>query len=129
MALRTVRLLGIPVQDKGLQIVALAGLMLPAIGAEGGPHHSDLMLGLGRHQEVGIHIAAVEQVGSRQQVPGGSIVHDRRPHDTIRRGGRRRERLSNQIGLAWITGLREMHLIAHPMRVAFAAVPCLQVVR
>jgi hypothetical protein len=70
MALGAARLLGLPIQGKGLQIIALAGLMLPAIGAEGGPHHIDLMLSLGRHQEVGIHIAAVEQVGSRQQLSG-----------------------------------------------------------
>jgi hypothetical protein len=71
LALGAARLPGVPIHDKGLQIVALAGVMLPAIGAEGGPRHSDLMLSLGRHQEVGIHIAAVEQVGSRQQLPGG----------------------------------------------------------
>jgi hypothetical protein len=38
--------------------------MLPAIGAEGGPNDIDLMLGLGRHQEVGIDIAAVENMGA-----------------------------------------------------------------
>jgi hypothetical protein len=76
MALGTARLLSVPIQDKGLQVIALAGLMLPARGAEGGPHHIDLMLSLGCHQEVGIHRAAVEQVDSRQQVPGGSVVHD-----------------------------------------------------
>jgi hypothetical protein len=37
MPLGTARLLGVPIQDKSLQIVALSGLMLPAIGAEGGP--------------------------------------------------------------------------------------------
>jgi hypothetical protein len=62
MALGAARLLGVPIQAKGLHIVALAGVMLPAIGAEGGPHHIDLMLGLGRHQDVRIDRAAVEQV-------------------------------------------------------------------
>ena len=52
MSLGAARLLRLPIQDKGLQIVALAGLMLSAIGAEGGAHHIDLMLGLGRDQEV-----------------------------------------------------------------------------
>ena len=71
MALGTARLLGLPIQDKGLQSVALAGVMLSALGAEGGAHHIDLMLSLGRHQEVGLDIAAVEHMGARQQLPGG----------------------------------------------------------
>jgi hypothetical protein len=71
MTLGAARLLGLPIQDKGSQVIALSALMLPAIGAEGGPHHIDLMLGLGRDQEVGIHVAAVEQMGARQQITGG----------------------------------------------------------
>jgi hypothetical protein len=71
MPLGTARPLGVPIPDKDLQIVALSGLMLPAIGAEGGPNHIDLMLGLGRHQEVGIDIATVEQVSAGQQITCG----------------------------------------------------------
>jgi hypothetical protein len=71
MALRAVRLLSRPIDGQGLQSIALSGLMLPAIGAEGGANHIDLMLGLGRHQEVGIDIAAVEQVGAGQQITCG----------------------------------------------------------
>jgi len=37
MSLGTVRLLGVPIQDKGLQVMALSSLMLTAIGAKGGP--------------------------------------------------------------------------------------------
>ena len=44
MALGTARLLGLPIQDKGLQIIALSGLMLPAIGPKGGADHIDVML-------------------------------------------------------------------------------------
>ena len=105
----------VPISDTGRSIVTLSGVMLPALGAEGGPHHINLMRGLGRPQAVGIHIAAVEQVGPRQQFPGGSVVHDRRPHDAIRCGGRRRDDLRNQIRLARITSIGEVHLIAHPM--------------
>jgi hypothetical protein len=71
MALGTARLPGRPIDGKGPQIVALPGVMLPAIGAEGGAHHIDLMLGLGRHQEAGIGIATVEQVRAGQQITGG----------------------------------------------------------
>jgi hypothetical protein len=126
MALGTARLLGVPIQDKGLSIVALAGVMWPAIGADGGPHPIDLMLGLGRHQAVGIPRAAVKQVGSRQQLLGGSIVHARRPHHTIRYGGGRRDDLGHQLRLAWIAGLREVHRIAHPVSMAFPPVARLE---
>jgi hypothetical protein len=44
--------------------------MLSAIGPKGGAHHIDVILVLCGDQEIGIHIAAVEQVGSRQQLPG-----------------------------------------------------------
>jgi hypothetical protein len=63
MALRATRLLGVTIQDKGLPVLAWSALMLPVRGAEGGPNHLDLMRGLGRHQEVGLHVAAVEHMG------------------------------------------------------------------
>ena len=65
MPLGTVGLLGLPIQDKGLQVIAVSDLMLPAIGPKGRPDHIDLVLALRRDQEVGIHIAAVEQVGAQ----------------------------------------------------------------
>ena len=71
MALGTARLLGLPIDDKGLQVIAFARPPLPAIGPKGRPDHIDLMLGLGGDQEVGIHIAAVEQVGAGQQITIG----------------------------------------------------------
>jgi hypothetical protein len=43
MSLGTVRLLGLPIQDKGLQVIALPGLMLSARGPKGGVHDIDLI--------------------------------------------------------------------------------------
>ena len=71
MALGTVRLLRLPIQDKGLQVIAFPGPLLPAIGPKGGTDHIDLMPGLGGDQEVGIDIAAIEEVGARQQITLG----------------------------------------------------------
>jgi hypothetical protein len=65
MALGTARLLGLPSQHQGLQIITLAGLMLPTIGPKGRAYDSDVMLALCGDLEVGIHIAAVKQVGAR----------------------------------------------------------------
>jgi hypothetical protein len=63
MPLRTVGLLRLPFQDKGLQAIALTGLMLPAIRPKGGTDHIDLVLALRRGEAVGIHVATIEQVG------------------------------------------------------------------
>jgi hypothetical protein len=128
MALGTVRLLGVPIDDQGLQVRALARPSLPAVGPKGRPDDIDLMLGLGGDQEVGIDIAAVEEVRARQQITLGQFVVDGGPHDTIRGDGGRGNHLSHQIRRAWITGLGEVQLVAHPMGIAFIAGAGLQVV-
>jgi hypothetical protein len=128
MALGTVRLPRVPIDDKGLQVIALARPSLPAIGPKGWPDDIDLVQSLGGDEEVGIDIAAVEEVRARQQITLGKVVVDGRTHHTIRRGGGRGDHLGNQIRLAWITGLGEVELVAHPMGVAFTAVAGLQVV-
>jgi hypothetical protein len=122
LSLGTARLLGLPIQDKGLPIVALSRLMSPAIGAEGGANHLALRLGLGRHQEVSIDRAAVEQMGAGPQITCGSIVHNCQSPDALRRGGRRRDALRYQIRLARITGRGAGHLLAHPVGLALTAV-------
>ena len=62
MALGTARLLGLPIDDKGLQVIALPFPPLPTVGPKRRTNHIDLMLGLGGDEEVRIDIAAVEQV-------------------------------------------------------------------
>src|SRR5215218_1961622 len=41
MPLGTVRRLRLPIQDKGLQVIAVCDLMLPAVGPKGRPDHID----------------------------------------------------------------------------------------
>ena len=105
MPLRIVGLLGIPIQHKCLQGIALSGLMLTAIRPKGRTHHIDLILVLRGHEEVGIHGAAVEKVPARQQIAHGSVVRNGGSHDKIRRAGGRGEHLGDQIGLPWVTSL------------------------
>jgi hypothetical protein len=69
MPLGTVGLLRLPIHYKGLQVIALTGLMLLAIRPKGGTDHINLILVLRRDETVGIHIATIEQVGPRQQLP------------------------------------------------------------
>jgi hypothetical protein len=71
MPLGTARLVCLPIDDKGLEVIALARQPLPAIGAKGWSKHIDLMLGLGGDQEIGIHIATIEQVGLGEQITSG----------------------------------------------------------
>jgi hypothetical protein len=71
LPLGTVGLLRLPIQDKGLQVIALTGLMLSAIRPTGGTDHVNLILALRRDEIVSIRVAAIEQVSLRQQLPGG----------------------------------------------------------
>jgi hypothetical protein len=71
MALGTVRLLRLPIDHKGLQVIALTRASLPAIGAEGWPDDIDLVHGPGGDQEVGIDVTAVEHVGPWEELPIG----------------------------------------------------------
>jgi hypothetical protein len=128
MALGAARPLGLPIDDEGLEVIALPCPPLPAVGPERRTDHIDLMLGLGGDEQVCIDIAAVEQVRAREELPLGEVAVDRRAHDAVLRGRRCREHLGDQIGLTHIAGLGEMELIAHPMGIAFTAVAGFQVI-
>jgi hypothetical protein len=122
------RLLGLPSPDQGWHVIAWSALLVPALGSAGGPHHRELMRDLGRDQEGGSHVAAVEHMGARPQLTGGSVVHHRRPHHTIRRGGGRRAARRHQLRRAPITARREVPLIAHPIGRTLTTVARLEVI-
>jgi hypothetical protein len=67
-------------------------------------------------------------VRARQQITLGQVMVDGRTHDTIRCGGGRDEHLGDQIRLADIAGLGEMHLIAHPVGVPLTTVARFEVI-
>jgi hypothetical protein len=71
MPLGTARLPRVPIDAKGLQVIALARPSLPAIGPKGRTNHIDLMLGLGGDEEVRIHIPTVEQVDAWEDITSG----------------------------------------------------------
>jgi hypothetical protein len=128
MTLGTARLLGFPIDDKGLEVIAFPFPSLPTVGPKRRPNYIDLMLRLGGDEEVRIDISAVQQMRARAELPLGEVTVDRGAHDAILRGRWRREHLGDQIGLAGIAGLGEMHLIAHPMGVPFTTVARLQAI-
>ena len=121
-------LLGLPIDDKGLQVIALPFPPLPTIGPERRTNHIDLMRRLGCDQSVCVHIAAVEHVCPRKEIPIGQVLLDGGAHDAIWRGRWRRHHLRDEIRVVSITGLGEVELIAHPMGLACTAVAGLQVV-
>ena len=127
LSLGTARLLGLPLDDKGLEVVASPFPPLPTVGAKRRPNHLDLMLGLGGDQEVRIDRAAVEQVDTWENITIGSVLLDGGTHHTILRGGWRRHHLCNEVGGVGIAGLGEVARRAHPMGLAFAAGAGLQV--
>jgi hypothetical protein len=71
MALGAARLLGLPIDDKGLEVIAFPFPPLPAVGPKRWTNHINLMLSLGGDQEVRIDIAAVEQVDAWEDIPIG----------------------------------------------------------
>jgi hypothetical protein len=73
MTLGTARLLGLLIDDKGLEVIAFACPPLPAVGPKRRTNHIDLMRPLGGDQELRIHIAAVEQVGPGEEITIDSV--------------------------------------------------------
>ena len=71
MPLGAARLLGLPIDDKGLEVIACPFPPLPAVGPKRRANHIDPMLGVGGDQEVRIDIAAVEQVDAWEDTTGG----------------------------------------------------------
>jgi hypothetical protein len=114
MPWRTVGLLRLPIQDKGLQAIALTGQLLPAIRPKSGPDHLNLMVALRRDETVSIHVATIAQVGPWQQITLSKGVVDGGTPATIRRGGRGGDHVGDQIRLLQITRLREVERIAYP---------------
>ena len=52
MLLQTARLCCLPIDGKGLEVIALSALMLPTIGSKGRPGHIDLILALRRDKDL-----------------------------------------------------------------------------
>jgi hypothetical protein len=128
VALGTAGLLGLLLDDKGLQVIAVPFSPLPTIGPERRTHHIELMRRLGGDQEVGVPRAAVESVCPRQEIPIGQVLLDGGAHDAILRGRWRRHHLRDEIGVVGIAGLGEVERIADPVGLALTAVAGLQVV-
>jgi hypothetical protein len=57
------------------------------------------------------------------------VLVDGRTHDAILRGRRCGQYLGDEMGLAIITGFGEMHFVAHPLDIAFGAIPGFWIVR
>ena len=62
IALGTGCLLGLPIDDKGLEVIAFPFPPLPAVGPKRRTKHIELMVRLGGDQELRIDVTAVEQV-------------------------------------------------------------------
>jgi len=71
MPLGTPRLGGRPIKRKSLDTLALAGTMLATIGAKGRPDHINVVQVLGTGEELGIHLATVEEMRAWEQRPLG----------------------------------------------------------
>jgi hypothetical protein len=111
-----------------VEVIAVPVPLLPTRGAQRGPYDIDLMVYLGPDQDVRDDIATVDAVRPRQQIAGGEVILDHRPHHKIGRRGPRGTHLGNHVGLAHIAGLAEVDLRAHPLGLAFLAVARVDIV-
>jgi hypothetical protein len=122
-------LLRLPIQDKGLQVIALACHALTAIGPKGRADPIDVMRGLGGTQERGIDITAVEQMRARQEITIGQVLLDGRSHDAIGRGRRCRQHLGDELWVVIITGVGQVNPLADPGDTALSTIPGFWIVR
>jgi len=127
--LGTPGLVGRPIESKGIDTIALTVAMLATIGAKRRPDDVNMMPVLGTGEELSVHIATVEYMRAWEHSALGSILLNHGSHDTIGGGHRSGERLGDQIGVAVITGLTQVGLIADPLRVAFGTITGLQLIR
>jgi hypothetical protein len=67
VALGTTRLVGRPIERKGIHTIALAGAILATIGAQRRPEYLNLMPALGTGEEVGVDLATGEEMRAREQ--------------------------------------------------------------
>lgn len=128
LSLGTARLLGLSLDDTGLEVVASPFPPLPTVGAKRRPNHLERMRGLGRDQQVRIDSPAVEPVAAWEEMTMGEVLLDSRAHDAILRGRWRRHPWCHELGGVGLTGLRAVDLRTDPMRLALTTVAGLQVV-
>jgi hypothetical protein len=79
MPLGTVGRLRLPIHDKGLPVIALTALLVPARRPTGGTDPINLLWARRRDETVSRHGATIAPVGPRPQLPGGSIGQERTP--------------------------------------------------
>jgi hypothetical protein len=111
MALGATHLLGLPIDDKGLEAIAFPFLPLPAVGHKRWTNHIDLLRGLGGDEEVRIDIAAVEHGDAWENLTIGSVLWNGGGHDTIVRSGRCRHPWRHAAWIVGITGFSEVDLL------------------
>jgi hypothetical protein len=123
LPLRTVGLLRLPVDDEGAHIIALARSPLVAIRPEGWAHDIDLMDGLSGDEPLGIDLATIEPVQTREEIARGQVTLNERAHGTIRGGRRRGHDTGAQVQLILLTGFGQVHLAADPGGATRGAIP------
>jgi hypothetical protein len=128
LSLGAARLLGLPREDKGLEVVASPFPPLPTVGAKRRTDHLDLLRGPGRHQEVRSDIPAIAQVDAGEDITVGEVLSDGGTHPPILCGGWRRQHWRHEVGGVGIPGRRAADRIADRMGLALTPVAGLQVV-
>ena len=121
-ARRTTDLLLVPVHlelARG-QALPLAGLAM--IVAPCRTHQRDTMSAFAGHQQVGRHVAGVDEMGCRTKVLGREGKVDRSRHVSVRHRRRRGLDVGDQVRRVGIARFRDVDLVADPGRASLLRV-------
>jgi transposase len=120
--------LPVPVHHEAPLVEARAGTRLPAgvLGHRADDGHA--VLAQTGDEDVGIGVALVDQVLTRQQVAPLLRLMHHLDHIIVRCRGRRGRDIDNQVRPIRIAHLGEVHLVPHPFHLTLGAVACFRVV-
>lgn len=118
----------LPINGKGMQIIACSSAPLATVGPEGWPDHINLMVHLGDDEELRRQVATIQEVRRWEQLAIHQRLLDGWPHPTIRCTRRRGRDLRDEIRAPGIAGFAEMDFIANPRRLPFTPIAGVEVV-
>jgi hypothetical protein len=75
------------------------------------------------NEQLGIDIAAIEQVHTGEEMTRGQVILNERARDTIRGGRRRGHDAGDQVRLIILTGFGKVHLVADLGDTTLRAIP------
>src|SRR3712207_3359191 len=129
MALRADRPVLLPLHPKGLQPEALSGPCLPAHVGPGRPEQLHAIVLLTRYQQLGVHVATIDDMRRRQPLLVFELRMDRAGDSAVGDWGSGGCDMRNQRRGVLLAGLREVRFVPDPAGAAFLGQVGIRVIR